>query len=110
MTKLDLLNHLFLLRERAELDLSRASELKNPHLIASAIGRLNQIERDILNEESRRRLERIDRKSAADWNSPENRAIEAKRLAMIAVLESVTGKSLREIISSGNPSPQKKTA
>ena len=99
MTKIDLLEHLHSLKERAESDYARAVELKNVHLISASLGRLNAIDRDIMAEERHRKELQIAKDYPIDWNSPQNRAIEAHRQYLIGQLECLSGKSMKEILS-----------
>ena len=107
MKKIDILEHLYNLKERAEADYAQAIKLKDSRLIAAAIGRLNAIDRDILSEEHRRKEAKVAQDHPVDWNSPENRAIEAHRQYLIGQLECLTGKSIKEILDEGQKTKRK---
>lgn len=92
--KVDLLERLYNLKDRAEADYSQAVGIKNSHLISAAMGRLNVIDRDIIAEEHRHKEAQIVQEHPVDWNSPENWAIEAHRKYLIRQLECLTGKLL----------------
>jgi len=86
MNFLDPIPRLHEIKNRAEHDFCVAVEMKNPTLIASAMDRLNQIDRAIIAHEYRAAEWKRELESKADWNSEQNKRIEEIRQNALAYL------------------------
>lgn len=74
--------------QQAQETFLKALESLDPFRISQSMGQLNELEKSLLEEESRQRMHQVNYSIHVDWDSPENQKIEKERREALKFISS----------------------